>query len=504
MARPGYFSNWREDLPASFVVFLVALPLCLGIAIACGVPPALGLLSGIIGGIVVGFFAGAPLQVSGPAAGLTVLVFDLVQKHGLEGLGVAVLLAGLVQVVAGVLKLGRWFRAVSPSVIHGMLAGIGVLIFASQMHVLVDDTPAGSGLVNLFTIPAAIMKGVLPADGTTHHVAAFVGVASLVALIAWERLRPENLKLIPAPLVAVVVGTALTLAMDLPVNRVAVPERLTDAMQWPNIALLGNSSLVMAGLAIAFIASAETLLCAVAVDKLHNGPRADFNRELLAQGIGNTFAGLIGALPMTGVIVRSSANVQAGGKTRLSAIVHGVFLLVFVVALPGLLNEIPRTTLAAILVYIGLKLAHPRQVVALARHGKGEVFIFLATVAGIVGVNLLAGVVLGFALSLLGMAFELVRRSKVQTPRLHLDIQHAGGQTTMDMRGVASFLALPSLADALQAIPAESPVTLAHDALDYLDPACLELVEDWHAQRVERGGGLVGGDLALERLAAAR
>ena len=191
-------SEWTKDFLASIVVFLVALPLCMGIAIASGVPPALGLITGIVGGLVVGFLAGSPLQVSGPAAGLAVVVYQAVQDHGLAALGVIILGAGAIQLAAGLLKIGQWFRAISPSVIHGMLAGIGVLIFCSQFHVMVDDAPRANGIQNLISIPESIYKGLFPFDGSTHHIAAAIGLLTIVSLLAWNRFKPAQLRMVPA------------------------------------------------------------------------------------------------------------------------------------------------------------------------------------------------------------------------------------------------------------------------------------------------------------------
>jgi len=184
--------EWNREILASVVVFLVALPLCMGIAIASGAPPALGLISGIIGGLVVGFIGGAPLQVSGPAAGLAVLVWQFIEKHGLPALGWVVLGAGILQMISGALKLGRWFRAVSPSVIQGMLAGIGVLILASQFHVMMDDSPRGSGIFNLLTIPVSIYKGIFPVDGSVHHMAGAMGLISIGSIVLWTRFKPKK------------------------------------------------------------------------------------------------------------------------------------------------------------------------------------------------------------------------------------------------------------------------------------------------------------------------
>lgn len=307
------------DLLASVVVFLVALPLCMGIAIASGVPPARGLITGIVGGMIVGAISGSPLLASGPAAGLAVIVAELVQEHGIEMLGPVILLAGAIQLLAGVFKLGQMFRAISPAVIYGMLAGIGVLLFASQFHVMVDDKPRTHGIDNLISIPTSIYKGIFPMDGSSHHIAAAIGLFTIIALILWDKFKPRSLKLVPGTLVSVAIATAIAFFMKLPIQYVDLPASLAEAIQLPQAASLTKllqAPLLIEAMAIAFIASAESLLSAAAVDRLHQGPRTNFDRELAAQGIGNMICGAFGALPMTGVIVRSSVNVEAGGENK--------------------------------------------------------------------------------------------------------------------------------------------------------------------------------------------
>lgn len=341
-------SALRHDFLASVVVFLVALPLCMGIAIASGAPPAAGLITGIVGGLIVGSIAGSPLQVSGPAAGLAVIVYELIQRHGMAAFGVVLLLAGTIQVLAGVLRLGQWFRAVSPAVIHGMLAGIGVLIFASQFHVMVDDAPRGSGLTNIAALPEAVWKGVMPVDGSNHHRAAAIGLITIGVIVAWKMLAPKKLQVLPATLLAVAIGTVATAMLGWTIKLVNVPDSIMSSITLPTVeALKGLTDLHLLGAAVgvAFVASAETLLCATAVDKMHNGPRTQYDRELAAQGVGNMICGALGALPMTGVIVRSAANVEAGAKTRTSAILHGAWLLLFVALLPMVLRMIPTASL---------------------------------------------------------------------------------------------------------------------------------------------------------------
>jgi MFS superfamily sulfate permease-like transporter len=482
--RTGLGETFAKDFMASIVVFLVALPLCMGIAIASGVPPALGLITGIVGGLVVGTISGSPLQVSGPAAGLTVLVWEMVNQHGIGMLGTIVLLAGALQLAMGLLKAGQWFRAISPAVIQGMLAGIGVLIIASQIHVMVDDGPKGSGLRNLLSIPEAIWKGLVPLDGSSHHLAALVGVTAMAVMFAWGYV-PKRFKLVPAPLVAVVVVTIIVAAFQMPIKNVQVAGNLFADMSFPTgatLARLLEPSVIGSALALCLIASAETLLCATAVDRMHQGPRTQYNRELFAQGVGNTVCGLLGALPMTGVIVRSSANVEAGGRTRLSAILHGAWILGLVVLAPGVLNLIPTTALAAILVYTGFKLVSPKAIRELMPYGKLEVGIYLATVVGIVTTNLLVGVLIGLGLALAKLLYTFAHLEV----RLH--DEPASGETTVILKGSATFIKLPQLAAALEAIPAGGSVKLDIAALSYIDHACLDLISNWRKQYVARNG----------------
>ncbi|MEM1030272.1 MAG: SulP family inorganic anion transporter [Myxococcota bacterium] len=479
------FAHLGEDLVASVVVFLVALPLCMGIAIASGAPPALGLVTGMVGGLVVGMIGGAPLQVSGPAAGLTVLVWDLIQRYGLGALGVAVLIAGALQMGAGLLKLGRWFRAVSPALVQGMLAGIGVLILASQFHVMIDDKPAGSGFANLVTIPVALGKSLAP-SADHHHLAAIIGVLTVATIVVWHQFRPSRLKAVPGPLVAVLVGAGAANALGWPIQYVDVPDRLWGSLNIPSpsaFSLLTDAAFLSAAVGIGIIASAETLLCATAVDRIAPESRTRYDRELFAQGVGNALCGLMGALPMTGVIVRSSANVEAGGRTKLSAILHGVWLLGLVVVFPGVLSKIPTASLAAILVYTGYRLANPAQVRQWWATGRGEALVFGVTVVGIVATDLLTGVALGFAVAMakLLLTFTVLEVEVVEGPGARLDVS---------LRGAATFVRLPVLAEFLEGLPDAHEVHLHVGAVSHIDHACLDLLRDFEARYEAAGGSL--------------
>jgi len=470
-----------RDFMASIVVLLVALPLCMGIAIASGAPPALGLITGVVGGLVVGFLAGQPLLVSGPAASLAVMVWQLVQDFGLAALGPAVLISGVFQLAAGIAGLGRWFRAVSPAVIQGMLAGIGLLIFASQFHVMVDDSPRGSGLANLISIPEAIYKGIFPLDGSVHHIAAVIGLLTIASILLWNRFKPAALKMLPGPLIGVVIATSTAWALALPIARVEVPVSLLSSLNWMTIdtlPLLKEPGFWADAIGLAIIASAATLLSATAVDRTHGGRRTVYNKELRAQGIGNILCGIVGALPMTGVIVRSSANVEAGAQTKWSAILHGAWILILVVAFPQLLSLIPTASLAAILVYIGWKLVGIEGLRRLATKGRGGVVIWVATVTMIVATDLLIGVATGFALALAHLLITFAR--------LDVRVVQDGDRYDVELLGAATFMSLPKLAEALESVPDHSEVHVHLDKVAYLDHASIELVEDWHERHSGR------------------
>ena len=475
------------DLLASVVVFLVALPLCMGVAIASGLPPAVGIITGVVGGVIVGAIQGAPLQVSGPAAGLSVLVLQLVQTYGFGRAALALIFAGALQAVAALAGGGRWFRAVPPSVIHGMLAGIGVLIFAGQFHVMVDDKPKGSGLANLISLPGAVWKGVVPLEATPHEEAALIGLLTIVVLVLWNRFAVGRLRMVPGALVAVIVAATVAGLLKLPIAFVPAPGNLLGLLQLPTAESVRavDLSLVGAAVALAVIASAETLLCAGAVDRMHNGPRTNYDRELLAQGVGNLLCGLVGAAPMTGVIVRSSANLQAGAKTRFSAIFHGLWLLLFVLLLPGVLRLIPVSSLAAILVFTGAKLVNPSMIKALRRYGRSEVAIYLATIAAIVATDLLKGILVGLALAVIKLLYTLSQLT------LTLEDDPVAKRAVLHLRGSATFLRLPDLAETLESVPADRELHVRFDELDYLDHAVLELLMTWEQQHLQRGGTVV-------------
>lgn len=484
----GYGKSLKADFLASIVVFLVALPLCLGIAIASGIPPTAGILTGIIGGVIVGFLSGSPLQVSGPAAGLIVIVRDANDQFGAATLGVIILMAGAIQLVAGVVRLGHWFRAVSPAVINGMLAGIGVLIFASQFHVMVDDQPKGNGLDNLKSIPAALELIYNPELGASHHIAAGLGIFTILIIVLWK-MAPKKLQVVPGPLVAVVGATLVAVGFELAdygVRCVQLPDDLTGAIRWPawaDFQVLGDWHIWVTIAELALVASAETLLCASAVDQMQLSERTKYDRELAAQGFGNILCGIVGAAPMTGVIVRSAANVQAGARSRLSAILHGVWILLFVVAFPFVIEHIPTSSLAGVLVYTGYKLVNPASIRTLHQHGWIQVVIYFITLGVIVGVDLLTGIIVGIVLSLAKLLYTFSRlRIRLEDGR--------DGEKVLHLRGAATFIRLPILADILDALPPETKLRVNTERVTYIDHACQELLQNCEKRHSASGGSV--------------
>ena len=485
-----------QDFMASIVVFLVALPLCMGIAIASGVDPAMGLLSGIVGGLIIGFLAGSPLQVSGPAAGLAVIVYETIQTHGLKTFAIVVFLAGLLQITAGALKIGQWFRAVAPSVIYAMLAGIGVLIFLSQFHVMMDLKPQASSWENLLAIPLSLQKGISPSAESSYHLAGFISLITLGAIVGWNFLRPRlpsPIAVIPAPLVAIVLATTAAALFQFPIVYVTVPDSLDALIQTPNAADFSsilNPSVIGAAVALAAVASAESLLCATALDSMHDGKPSNLNQELIAQGAGNTILGLLGGLPLTGVIVRSSANIEAGGKTRLSAILHGAWLLLMISLLPWVLKLIPVSALAAVLVFIGYKLVNVKAIKELKARGRGEILVYSITLACIVFINLLNGLVIGLILSVIHLASK--------SSKLAVDVQASEQKTDVFLHGSATFLVLNHLVDEINQVPTENHIHLHLENLGYIDHACLRFIQEWEEQIHSQGGTVVLEKEALE------
>ncbi|MFE9661280.1 SulP family inorganic anion transporter [Streptomyces sp. NPDC005955] len=467
----------RPDLSASIVVFLVALPLCVGVAVASGVPAELGLVTGIVGGLVAGALPGSSLQVSGPAAGLTVLVLEAVRAYGLAALGVIVLATGLLQLLMGALRWGRWFRAISVSVVEGMLAGIGLVLIAGQLYAMTGAEAPAAGLDKIAGLPGML----LDTFGTsTARLSLLLGAGTIAVLVLWRRV-PHAARLVPAPLAAVALATTASVAFSLPVAKVEVTG-LLDSVRLPgagDFAALANIGVLGTILAFTLIASAESLFSAAAVDRMHHGRRTHYDKELMAQGAGNTVCGLLGALPMTAVIVRSAANVQAGARTKASRVLHGLWLLLFAALFPAALAIIPLPALAGVLVHAGSKLIPVRALPPLWRDHRGEVVILGVTAVSIVAISMFEGVVIGLSMAVVKTAWE--------ASHVRLEVQDTGeGTVRARLSGNATFLRLPRILDTLEALPHDRAVELDLSGLHHLDHACRTALENWSARH---GGG---------------
>ncbi|OBH04963.1 MULTISPECIES: SulP family inorganic anion transporter [unclassified Mycobacterium] len=486
----------RHDLPSSLVVFLVALPLSLGIAIASNAPVLAGLIAAVVGGIIVGAIGGSPLQVSGPAAGLTVVVAGLVSDFGWGITCLITLAAGVVQVLLGLSRVARAALAISPVVVHAMLAGIGITIALQQAHVLLGGKSKSSAWHNLIGLPGQIID--------SHRPGVLLGALVIAILVAW-RWVPARLRFVPGPLVAIVAVTLVSVVFPFHVRRIDLDGSPLDALQLPDIPH-GNWGAVAIGvITVALIASVESLLSAVSVDRMHNGPRTDFNRELIGQGTANMVSGAIGGLPVTGVIVRSSTNVNAGAKSRASSMMHGLWILLFTVPFAELVEEIPTAALAGLLIVIGVQLLMPAHIETAMKHG--DLAVYVVTVVSVIFLNLLHGVLIGLALAIALTGWRVIRAKVEAKP--------VGDDWHVLIEGPAcTFLALPRLTRVLASVPAGAAVTVDL-SVNYLDHAAHQAINDWQRQFEATGGtvevrgmfetGHLGsrtGDAVAERRAA--
>ncbi len=495
----------KSDLPASIVVFFVALPLCLGIALASGAPLFSGLIAGIIGGIVVGFLSGSHIGVSGPAAGLAAIVLTAITAlGGWENFLVAVVLGGIIQIIFGVLRLGIIGYYFPSSVIKGMLTGIGIIIILKQIPYFfgIDKNPEGDFAFlqidgeNTFTELLKTLNALL--SGNFDKGATIIALIAIGILILWSNVLSKKgriFQLIQGPLVAVVGGivfffltrnSSLSLTAERLVS-VPVPESFSDLkslLAFPNFAVITRPDVLITGFTIALVASLETLLCVEATDKLDPHKRVTpTNRELLAQGAGNVVSGLIGGLPITQVIVRSSANIQSGGQTKASAIIHGFFLLISVLTIPHILNYIPLSVLAAILFIVGYKLAKPSTFKAMYKGGWMQFVPFIVTVLGIVFTDLLKGIGLGLAVGI----FIVLYRSFKNSHFLHKEGEDVNdGKIKMTLAEEVTFFNKGAILKELDNLPENSFLELDVRKTKYLDNDIIEILEDFALKAKER------------------
>ncbi|MFI9802546.1 SulP family inorganic anion transporter [Streptomyces sp. NPDC052302] len=477
-ARPRGPRLTGADASASIAVFLIALPLSLGIALATGAPLQAGLVAAAVGGVVVGRLGGAPLQVSGPAAGLTVVTAELIQRYGWRTTCAITVLAGLAQLGLGLLRVARTALAVSPAIVHGMLAGIGVTIAVAQLHIVLGGTPHSSVLLNLRDLPAQL------AQVQTASLA--VSALTLALLLAWPRLPGRGgrlLRAMPAPLVAVTGATACAALLGFSLPKVDLPSWSSHALAGlPEGPVLG---LIAAVLTITLVCSVQSLLGAVAVDKLIAARpelsarvgRADLDRELLGQGAANVVSGALGGLPVAGVAVRSTANVNAGAVSRNSTMLHGVLVVIAALLMVPVLELIPLASLAALVMAVGIQMVSLHHIRTVTRHR--EVLVYAVTTLGVVFLGVLEGVTLGIGMAV-GVALHRLTRTRI-THHEEEGVHH------VRVRGQLTFLAVPRLSRTLHLVPQGARAVVELDG-SFMDHAAYEALQDWQNTQAAHGG----------------
>ena len=483
------FKNLKSDIPASIVVFFVALPLCLGIALASGAPLFSGLIAGIVGGVVVGALSGSAIGVSGPAAGLAAIVLVAISTlGGFENFLLAVVLGGIIQVAFGVLKAGVIGYYFPSSVIKGMLTGIGIIIVIKQIPYFFgfDKTlAANASFTEMFNYIS---------PGAT--LVACVGLAILIIWNVWLSKLHKVFQIVQGPLVAVAVGiiyyittkdnSTWSIDQSMLVS-VPTPEDLSSFLgqfSSPNFDQITNPQIWITAFTIALVASLETLLCVEATDKLDPRKRVTpTNRELIAQGSGNIISGLIGGLPITQVIVRSSANIQSGGRTKASAIIHGFLLLISVLIIPTLLNKIPLAVLAAVLFIVGYKLAKPALFVTIYKQGWKQFIPFIVTVLGIIFTDLLVGIGLGLAVGIIVILIKSYQNSHF----LHIEDKSNGAQKLkMTLAEEVTFINKGAILNELEHISADTKLEIDVRKTRFLDYDIIEILDDFSLKAKNR------------------
>ena len=515
----GLVQNWQYDAMSGFLVFLIALPLCLGISMASNFPPQAGIITAIIGGILVSRINGSFVTINGPAAGLIVVIFDSVQELGkgdaMAGYKytlAAIVCASVIQTLMGYFKAGKLSAFFPSSVVHGMLAAIGIIIMSKQIHTLLGVKPDAKTLFQTIgQIPHSFME--------LNPEVALIGGSGLLILIVWSVLKNRYLKMLPGPLVAVLVGLALGQYFDLdhehiylflsndpilphheataglshaftigPKFLVAIPENFFAGFSFPDFSLIGTLEFWEQVVTICLVGSLESLLSTAAVDKLDPYKRySDLNRDLTAVGIGNTISGLVGGLPMIAEIVRSSANINDGARTGWSNFFHGTFLLVFVALFPGLIHEIPLTSLAALLVFTGFKLASPKEFQKTLDIGYEQLVVFVITIIGVLATDLLIGVAIGMVAEFIVHLLRSVNWYEVL--KLYFEVKETEpGVYHIRIDGAAFFANFLSLKSELPSIPEGKKLIFDLSEADTVDHTVMEFIHDFCEDYERRGG----------------
>lgn len=507
----GLTENWRFDLISGFLVFLIALPLCLGIAMASGFPPMSGIITAVVGGVLVSRISGSFVTINGPAAGLIVVILTSVQNLGqgdaMAGFRftlAAIAIASVFQILMGLLKAGKLNAYFPASVVHGMLAAIGIIIMAKQIHTILGVKPQSKEIIDtILEIPHSIAE--------LNPEVTLIGLSGLVILIAWSLVTNRYLKMIPAPLLVVALGMVLEKYFDLdhehvylfmpdtqvlphseytigPKFLVSIPDNVMSSFYFPDFGKLGTTEFWAAVTSICLVGSLETLLSATAVDKLDPFKRqSNLNRDLTAVGAGNLLASSVGGLPMIAEIVRSSANVNNGARTGWANFFHGAFLAFFVLVFPWLIHEIPLASLAALLVYTGFRLASPKEFAKTMVIGKEQLIIFASTIVGVLATDLLIGVLIGI---LVKLVIHLARGVKIQdllkiSYTSHKDDE---GNYHIHIRGSAIFANFIGLKSELAEYPPGKSIVFDVKDATYIDHTVMEFIDHFKHDYIARGG----------------
>lgn len=482
----------KTDLLSGMVVFLVALPLCLGIAVASGAPPFAGIICGVLAGTVVGFLSSSNVSVAGPAAGLIAIILAAITDLGYETFLAAVVVGGLIQLILGLVKAGGISTYFPSSVIEGMLAAIGIIIIMKELPHAIGYDKAHEG--DFFALEKGAETGffteIINSINYAHLGAIIVTVVSLIILIAFNKLPAlKKIKALPGALVAVIVGVVINEIFKSTGSSLAISQEhlvtlpvassvgeFFGQFNFPSLDGFANPKVWVVGATIAVVASIETLLCLEAGDKMDPYKRySSANTELRAQGVGNMLSGMLGGLPMTSVIVRTTANINAGARTKLSTIIHGTLLLITVILIPGLLNKIPMACLAAILIMIGIKLASPKVFRHMWHTGKHQFIPFVVTVVAVVATDLLKGVGIGLAVSIF-----FILRGNMKLAYFFKKERHKEGETIhIDLAQEVSFLNKAAIKQTLAHLPENSKVVIDAANTVYIDYDVLELLRDF-------------------------
>ena len=485
------FATIKQDFPAGLVVFLVALPLCLGIALASGAPLFSGLIAGIVGGVVVAVFSGSQLAVSGPAAGLTVIVLNAITEIGsYQGFLLAVVLAGVLQIILGFAKAGTIGKYFPSSVIKGMLAAIGVILIMKQIpHALGYDADYNGDFQFIQSDSENSFTALISALNKTNLGAAIISIVSLVILLTWDKLKLTKLGMVPAPLIVVIVGIGLNMFFetthqifalrDEHLVTVPVANSIGEFVTFftlPDFSYLNQVSVYKAAFTLAIIASIETLLSIEAVDKIDPYKRdTPSNQELKAQGIGNLVSGFIGGLPLTAVIVRGAANVNAGAQSKMSAVVHGLLLLLSAIFIPKVINLIPYASLAAILLVTGYKLTKVSLYKSMLKVGANQFIPFIVTILAIVFTDLLIGISIGLAIGV----FYVLKNNMQNTYSNNMKTRKDSEPIHIVLSEEVSFLNKASILHTLDELPDDSHVIIDGSRSRYIDYDVLEVINDF-------------------------